>query len=1660
MKSALSVIISVMCLSLPALGTEISGELATTTWTSEGSPYHVTNTVTVPAGNTLTIEAGVDVIFDADVQFVVEGRLHAHGTETDSIRFLAGEMLQWGGIRISGGDTSTIQYARISGGHARLPDGFEGNTAGLTCLNGGGISLSGSRLGLVHVVLERNRAELGGGIHATGQSLVTLDNCTVSQNSAGVGGGVFVCDTSSTVLRNTRVSGNRSEGTGGGISVFRYSSFTAEDCIIQQNEANRGAAASASRSWSAIRRCEISGNSATEDAAGLDFVRMQSALVSECSITGNTTQGSGGAFFMSETDASVERCFITGNSALRGGAVFCRNGGATTLQNCTVSNNTATEGGGAVYAVSQSADAVTSVQLQGAILWGNTPDEIGIDPVPGTSYTHHGTVAAEYSDIGADGIWNGAGVINADPLFTNPALGDYTLSDGSPCIDTGNPYIGDPDGTRSDMGAGGGGGSVPLIPRISVTLDTVIVMIGEPEPVVVSNTGGADLTIYEIGLSSGFVTSMVFPKTIPPGGSLNIPITFDPDGPAVGSLTMYHSDVYQECVTVVLEGFGYTAVQGCVSGVWDKAHSPYHVVGPVTVLSGRELRIEPGVEVVFDADVPLTVQGRLFAEGTVTDSILFVPGAAGEWQGLRFFGKISRMISYVRISGASANDSHPLNKGGGIYCNNAVLMLSHVVVRDNAAQSAGGGLYAYESRITINECRFINNRTVSSSGGAMMLTQYSVVNMSDCVIEGNSAAGRGGGLDIAGSSVSLIQCAVLRNTSNGDGGGVGISQGLTEAYGFSAERCVFASNTAGGAGGGMSVSSTPVSLVNCTVTGNGSGKRGSGIKIFYLSGDASLTNTIVWGNTPLTGLDAPEETTVRYSVTQHPWEGEGNICDDPLLADISRGDYSLRTGSPCIDAGDPSYLDEDGTRCDMGVTGGTGNRVRLPLLVRSTPFFVGSAHAETLRVENSGDAAVTVMGFIVDEPFASSISLPVTIPANSTLGIPVSFTGGSDTTGTAILEHTHPHQLSLPIPLAGVVGTGLRGETARILTAEGNPYRVLDTLTVASNQTLTICSGVVIKVDRDVPIVVQGQLVTDGTETSPVRFESGMTGSWQGLDFVDSEGSVLAYADISGSVNSGISLVRSELSAHHCTVHDNGNVDGAGIRSVESSINLSECIIADNEAWVSFNVSGRGGGLSILGSDAVLQNCEISENVSGGFYSESTSSSDSRVVMYDCVIHWNCYGGISVHRNSCLRAIRCEISNNIVSGVGVSIAQSQIDMDSCLVQGNYGDGGIALESATGTITRTRIDRNGGFYGGGVAVSGVSDITMRNCLVTQNSAAWYGGGILVSKGQLALINCTLYKNNARTGSEIYAYHIRETVTRRIVSMINTIVWGYDTQDAIYTGEGNTTELSAEYSDIQCVDVMEGTGNINADPCFVDSESGDFSLQDSSRCRDSGSPYIMDADGSRSDMGASGGTGERPEIPRIEVAETDLVLSDTESDTLCIYNTGGADLVVEALTLPDDFMTPLAFPRTISPDDSLTVPVACAGNPDAVGKAVIYHSDGFRPEIPVTYVVSRGVEEPQENESSSEFALYQNAPNPFNPTTTVWFSMAEAGQVTVSIYDVQGRRVCLLVDEGRNAGVHQVTWDGRDNAGRVVASGVYICRMVTTNRAFVKRMLLVR
>jgi flagellar hook assembly protein FlgD len=88
------------------------------------------------------------------------------------------------------------------------------------------------------------------------------------------------------------------------------------------------------------------------------------------------------------------------------------------------------------------------------------------------------------------------------------------------------------------------------------------------------------------------------------------------------------------------------------------------------------------------------------------------------------------------------------------------------------------------------------------------------------------------------------------------------------------------------------------------------------------------------------------------------------------------------------------------------------------------------------------------------------------------------------------------------------------------------------------------------------------------------------------------------------------------------------------------------------------------------------------------------------------------------------------------------------------------------------------------------------------------------------------------------------------------------------------------------------------------------------------------------------------------------------------------------------------------------------------------------------------------------------LLKGRPNPFNPATTSSFDLARPEHLRLVISDVRRARVRTLVDENRPAGPHAVRWDGRDDAGASVASGIYFMRMQAGSYTEARKLVLLK
>ncbi len=338
--------------------------------------------------------------------------------------------------------------------------------------DGAGINLSSSNGVIERTSVKSNAVNTsmyhGGGLCCTAASF-QIDDCTFTDNT---GDGVYL-DNSSVEMTRCAISSNTISGLHGLNSSAPYLSHCSitetdgiglylENCPawvsnctltsnINPNKFNRyGGILCEGVSSATFVTCLMANNSSLQ--GGGMYLSNSSPTLIDCVMMNNTASEKGGAIHMySKCSPVLRNCCLLSNTAQRGGALYLSTGSTPQLINCTLSGNIATFGG---HAGGISCLGGTPL-LRNCILWNDLPYEI-----QGISTTSN---ALQYCDV--QGGFTGTGNIDEDPLFVDPARGDFHLQEGSPCIGKGigpelNSLVplfdidGDPrSGQTCDMGA-------------------------------------------------------------------------------------------------------------------------------------------------------------------------------------------------------------------------------------------------------------------------------------------------------------------------------------------------------------------------------------------------------------------------------------------------------------------------------------------------------------------------------------------------------------------------------------------------------------------------------------------------------------------------------------------------------------------------------------------------------------------------------------------------------------------------------------------------------------------------------------------------------------------------------------------------------------------------------------------------------------------------------------------------------------------------------------------------------------------------------------------------------------------------------------------------------------------------------------------------------
>jgi hypothetical protein len=202
-----------------------------------------------------------------------------------------------------------------------------------------------------------------------------------------------------------------------------------------------------------------------------------------------------------------------------------------------------------------------------------------------------------------------------------------------------------------------------------------------------------------------------------------------------------------------------------------------------------------------------------------------------------------------------------------------------------------------------------------------------------------------------------------------------------------------------------------------------------------------------------------------------------------------------------------------------------------------------------------------------------------------------------------------------------------------------------------------------------------------------------------------------------------------------------------------------------------------------------------------------------------------------------------------------------------------------------------------------------------------------------------------------------------------------------------------------------------------------------------------------------------------------ASTDSVVFDTTmvgsttTATLEIYNLGLEELIITDIvaTLPAVFSVDTTS-FSILPGESFAVGLTFA--PDGIGPlSGLLEISSNDPGQGILAIFMSGVGDlPVAAEEvrtiPREYSVSPNYPNPFNPSTTIRYGLPHAANVDLVIYDMLGGRVRTLVKEEHEAGYHEVLWDGTNDRGVPVTSGVYVYRFVAGEYQMMRKMILIK
>jgi len=808
-----------------------------------------------------------------------------------------------------------------------------GNTAG----SGGGISANTSIV--IGNRIANNIAESwGGGIAFTRYYDVTgtINDNQITGNVAYEGGGIYCYSASMEICRNT-IAGNSARHSGG--AAYVSSSFLSTQIsgnVVHNNSADFGGGFCLLGSFSMLDRCVFTGNRAAYSGGGVAGGGRDTPITN-CIFSGNTAGSSGGGVYAGTAPSLIRNCVFSGNSAATGGGLYYNYSSSSsspmTIANCIVWGNEA--------AIAPDLYQVTPFHcdVRG---WEATEGNINCDPV----FVRH-------PSPGSDGIWG----------TTDDDYGDLRLLADSPCIDAGKnaevpagvtvdlaggprfldeagiPDIGNGTPPIVDMGAYEGAAPVLSTPAFDPdsgpinASQQVTITCTTPGAIIHYTTDGRDPTEDDPTVESGESVSVstespttlkakAWKDGLEPSGvktavywrPVIVFVTLDGDDANDGSSWATAKRTVQAGINAAQTGDWVWVAAGIYTPTGDGDRAKSFAMKPgVTLFGGFAGTEDPTVFTPTDRDLNANetiLSGDLLGndngqvahdEPTRQDNSFHVVVGADD----------ATLDGFTITGGNASGAASAAQLGAGMYNNGCSPSVTGCLFRDNTAVLRGAGMYNCNNSPTVVRCSFTGNS--AGDGGGMDNDDHAVPRVVGCLFSRNSAtsivASGGGMRNGQYSDATVMACSFVGNTGIKGGGMYNAENSQATVT-----HCVFHANRAVGSvafgGGVVNRTKTEVRFRYCTFVGNvAGGDRGSGgaLAVIQAAKDStSVVNSIFWGNTAPYGSQLYRSTeasvAVSYCNIQGGCSGTGNIDADPQFAS-PWGNYRLRPGSPCIDAG-------------------------------------------------------------------------------------------------------------------------------------------------------------------------------------------------------------------------------------------------------------------------------------------------------------------------------------------------------------------------------------------------------------------------------------------------------------------------------------------------------------------------------------------------------------------------------------------------------------------------------------------------------------------------------------------------------------------------------------------------------------------------------------